>query len=231
MTFKWQKSDKSEEFANVNFSLFVWVSGLQNNCKKIKIKDSKYPKEASYLFLHCAQGFTYPPPLFIFIFPTPPQFYYFPPHPWIPSFSTILIFSNLLLNLDFPPPPQFLLFFLDPTSTLDSTCFFQHSFVNSETIHNHHHISIVSLHHHHISIVFTPPIVFIPAKIANSHNLAKKVSRLYFEHIIDSTCECSAVGTHSPRDTGKCVSVLVLSWWRFLFLLWNNEYSLNFFLN
>ena len=29
MTFIWQKSEKSEKFANFNFSLFVWVSGLQ----------------------------------------------------------------------------------------------------------------------------------------------------------------------------------------------------------
>ena len=29
MTFIWQKSDKSEKFANFNFSLFVWVSGVQ----------------------------------------------------------------------------------------------------------------------------------------------------------------------------------------------------------
>ena len=27
--FKWQNSDKGEEFTNVKFSLFVWVSGLQ----------------------------------------------------------------------------------------------------------------------------------------------------------------------------------------------------------
>ena len=230
----WHLSDKSQtKVRNLPMLISVCLSEFRVYkiiAKRLKLKILNTQRRQAIFFYTAHKVLLTPPPLFIFIFPTPPQFYYFPPPPWIPSFSTILIFSNLLLNLDFPPP-QFLLFFLDPTSTLDSTCFFQHSFVNSETIHNHHHISIVSLHHHHISIVFTPPIVFLPAKIANSHNLAKKVSRLYFEHIIDSTCECSAVGTHSPRDTGKCVSVLVLSWWRFLFLLWNNEYSLNFFLN
>ena len=65
--------------------------------------------------------------------------------------------SQILLNLDFPPPQQFYNFpsfstssfipyifpstntlisyrpYIDPTSTLDST-FFQHNFVNRETI-------------------------------------------------------------------------------------------------
>ena len=136
--------------------------------------------------------FYLPLSLFIVIFLLFHNFIIFPPHSWIPS-STILNFSHLLLivdfpplqfllfsvlNLDFPPPPPPHLFYtffhpqihrphIDPTSTLDST-FFQHCFVNSETLynhhhisffHHHHHISIVSLHHHyrHISIVFPPP--------------------------------------------------------------------------
>ena len=82
----------------------------------------------------------FPPPLLLEFLP--PQF---------------LLFS--LFNLDFPPPPPpphlFYIFFhpqirrphIDPTSTLNSTLF-QHSFVNSETIYNHHR---------HISIVFSPP--------------------------------------------------------------------------
>ena len=99
----------------------------------------------------------FPPPLLLEFLP--PQF---------------LLFS--LLNLDFPPPPPpphlFYIFFhpqirrphIDPTSTLNST-FFQHSFVNSKTIYNHHRTFLLfSLHphhhhhhHHHISIVFSPP--------------------------------------------------------------------------
>ena len=123
------------------------------------------------LFLFTLRTMFYLPlSLFIFIFLLFHNFIVFPPHSWIPSFSTILNFSHLLLIVDFPPP-QFLLFSLlnldfppsppppphlfytffhpqihrphiDPTSTLDST-FFQHCFVNSETLYNHHHISIV----------------------------------------------------------------------------------------
>ena len=83
---------------------------------------------------------------------------FFPP-PLLLEFLSpqFLLFS--LFNLDFPPPPLpphlFYIFFhpqirrshIDPTSTLNST-FFQHSFVNSETIYNHHR---------HISIAFSPP--------------------------------------------------------------------------
>ena len=35
-SLKWQKSDKSEEFANVNFGLFAWVSGLSRNKQAAK---------------------------------------------------------------------------------------------------------------------------------------------------------------------------------------------------
>ena len=87
----------------------------------------------------------------LFYFPLPPQFF---------------LFS--LLNLAFPPPPQFYYFpssssafsfklYIFPsknTSTSYQPCidprlffFFQHSFVDSETIYNHHHISIVSIIH------------------------------------------------------------------------------------
>ena len=95
-------------------------------------------------FWQCAQCFTYPSPLHIY-FPTPSQFYYFP----IPQF-----FYSLLHNfIMFSSPSPLLLFYIffhsqknrphiDHTSTLDSTLF-QHSFVNSKTMYNHHYISIV----------------------------------------------------------------------------------------
>ena len=109
-----------------------------------------------------------------FLFP-PSQFYYLIPSSFLNSLllynskffqppllleflpPQFLLFS--LLNLDFHPPPPpphlFYIFFhpqirrphIDPTSTLNST-FFQHSFVNSETIYNYDH---------HMSIVFSPP--------------------------------------------------------------------------
>ena len=84
---------------------------------------------------------------FFFIFLLLHIFYYFP--------SSILIFCLLHNYITIPPPSTpphlFYIFFhpqihrphIDPTSTLDS--FFQHSFLNSETIYNHHHISIVFL--------------------------------------------------------------------------------------
>ena len=101
---------------------------------------------------------------FFFIFLLLHIFYYFP--------SSILIFCLLHNYITIPPPSTpphlFYIFFhpqihrphIDPTSTLDST-FFQHSFLNRETIYNHHHISIFSLHHHHISIVSPPSPHFI----------------------------------------------------------------------
>ena len=64
----------------------------------------------------------------------------------------ILLFSLLHLLIFFSIffHPQIHRPYINPTSTLDSTFFFQHSFENSETIYNHHqHISFVSLHHHH----------------------------------------------------------------------------------
>ena len=81
---------------------------------------------------------------FFFIFLLLHIFYYFP--------SSILIFCLLHNYITIPPPSTphlFYIFFhpqihrphIDPTSTLDST-FFQHSFLNRETIYNHHHISI-----------------------------------------------------------------------------------------
>ena len=72
----------------------------------------------------------------------------------------ILLFSLLHLLIFFSIffHPQIHRPYINPTSTLDSTFFFQHSFENSETIYNHHqHISFVSLHHHHISKCFPPP--------------------------------------------------------------------------
>ena len=106
---------------------------------------------------------------FFFIFLLLHIFYYFP--------SSILIFCllhNYITILPPSTPPHlFYIFFhpqihrphIEPTSTLDST-FFQHSFLNRETIYNHHHISIFSLHHHQISIVFPPPphFIFFPRK-------------------------------------------------------------------
>ena len=96
--------------------------------------------------------FYYFPSSFFFIFLLPHNFYYFP--------SSILIFRLLHNFIIFPPPPPppclFYIFsihnyvdlmltlhrsYMDPNSTLDST-FFQHSFVHSETIYNHQHISI-----------------------------------------------------------------------------------------
>ena len=98
-----------------------------------------------------------------------------PPQSWLPSSSTISLFSlphlHLLVysiyfsihkyidllstvhrpHIDPTSTPHWP--HIDPTSTLDST-FFQHSLVNSETIYNHHHIlSLLHHHHHHISIV------------------------------------------------------------------------------
>ena len=64
----------------------------------------------------------------------------------------ILLFSLLHLLIFFSIffHPQIHRPYINPTSTLDSTFFFQHSFENSETIYNHHqHISFFSLHHHH----------------------------------------------------------------------------------
>ena len=93
-------------------------------------------------FLHCAQCFTYLSFLFssssiiflIFL----PQFFYSLLHNFI-------IFSP-------PPPPHLLYIFFHPQKKSTScrpyndprlNFVFQHSCVNSETIYNHHHISIV----------------------------------------------------------------------------------------
>ena len=151
---------------------------------------------ASYrFFLHCAQCFTHPS-LFPFLFFSSStillfsllNFFFFysvlysfiiPPHSWIPSFSSILIFTHLLLIFDFPPP-QFLLFSLynldfpspppphlfymffhsqihglhiDPTSTLDST-FFQHCFGNSETAEgNNRNVMVVVVGKRNVEVV------------------------------------------------------------------------------
>ena len=56
MTFIWQKSEKSEKFANFNFSLFVWVSGLQivtartliDAVKKVMVHESVQKKLEIY---------------------------------------------------------------------------------------------------------------------------------------------------------------------------------------
>ena len=113
----------------------------------------------------------------LFIFNFPPQFFYsllhnfiiFPPHSWIPSFSTILSFYHfssssafLLFSLHhhhhhhhisivFPPlppppptpPPHFYCFSSTTTTTTTATFLLF-------LLHHHHH-------HHHISIVFPPP--------------------------------------------------------------------------
>jgi len=144
-------------------------------------------------------------PISLFLYLLFHNFIIFPPHSLIPSFSTILIFSHLLLILDFPfpqfllfsllnlafPPPQLLLSslllhlliyslyfsihkYIDPTSTLDWT-YCQHCFVTVElyttattflfpttTTTTNTTFLLFSLHHHHISIVFIPPIVFLP---------------------------------------------------------------------
>ena len=152
---------------------------------------------ASYrFFLHCAQCFTHPslfPFLFFFsstilLFSLLNFFFFYSllysfiipsPHSWIPSFSSILIFTHLLLIFDFPPP-QFLLFSLynldfpspppphlfymffhsqihglhiDPTSTLDST-FFQHCFGNSETAEgNNRNVMVVVVGKRNVEVV------------------------------------------------------------------------------
>ena len=97
-----------------------------------------------------------------------------------------LLHNFIIFPLPTPPPHFFCIFFhsrlhrryIHPRLNF----FFQHNFVNSEIIcdhhyisslHHHHHISIVFLHrrhhhisivtlhhHHHISIVFTTPVVF-----------------------------------------------------------------------
>ena len=71
------------------------------------------------------------------------------------SLLTILLFSLLLHHLIYS------IYFsihksrlhIDPISTLDSTFVFQHSFVNSETIYNHHHIVFAPPHFY----CFSPP--------------------------------------------------------------------------
>ena len=121
---------------------------------------------------------------FFFIFLLLHIFYYFP--------SSILIFCLLHNYITIPPPSTpphlFYIFFhpqihrphIDPTSTLDST-FFQHSFLNRETIYNLHHISIFSLHHHHISIVSPPCPHFIvfPRKGHRGQNQGLKAKAKY----------------------------------------------------
>ena len=132
-----------------------------------------------FIFLLFHNFIIFPPQFFLLLFP-PLQFYYSPPpHSWIPSFSSILIFTHLLLIFDFPPP-QFLLFSLynldfpspppphlfymffhsqihglliDPTSTLDST-FFQHCFGNSETAEgNNRNVMVVVVGKRNVEVV------------------------------------------------------------------------------
>ena len=94
-----------------------------NNYKKIRLKSLlKWSKKASclFFFLTLRTMFYLPLSLFIFIFllfhillfPSSIFFFFrsllhnfviFTPHSCVPSFSTILIFSYLLLILDFPP--------------------------------------------------------------------------------------------------------------------------------
>ena len=91
------------------------------------------------------------PPQF-FLFP-PPQFYYFPSSIFFFFYSLLhnfIILPRLLIHLlislyIFPSRNTSTSYrpYIDPTSTLDST-FFQHNFVNSESIYHHHHISLLS---------------------------------------------------------------------------------------
>ena len=112
--------------------------------KKIRLNILlKWSKKASYRFFFTLRTMFYLP--FIFIFLLIHNFSYFP--------SSIFLF----------PPPQFY-YFLSPSTTTftlyifpstkkSTSCrpyndprlnfVFQHSCVNSETIYNHHHISIV----------------------------------------------------------------------------------------
>ena len=71
------------------------------------------------------------------LFP-PPQFYYFPSFFFLFSSSIrILLFSLVLLHLLIFYVYFSIYDYIDLTSTLDSTFFFQHSFVN---IYDHHYI-------------------------------------------------------------------------------------------
>ena len=90
------------------------------------------------------------------------NFIIFPPY----FFFIFLLLPNFIILPPPIPPPHFLCIFFHsrlhrPYINPRLNLFFQHSFVNSETIYDHHHIfSLQDLHHHHISVVFTPPIVF-----------------------------------------------------------------------
>ena len=108
--------------------------------------------------------------LLILEFPHSPQFWSFPTSSsflislrnfyYLPSSILISLLLHLLIYSTYFSNHKY----IDLISTLDST-YFQHYFVNSETIYNrhhisfshHHYISIVSPHHHHISLVFPPP--------------------------------------------------------------------------
>ena len=126
------------------------------------------------IFPNLSLTLEFPPPQFyhfsssFFLFFSSSTFFYFP--------SSILIFCLLHNYITIPPPSTpphlFYIFFhpqihrphIDPTSTLDST-FFQHSFLNSETIYNHHH---------HISIVSppSPHLIVFPRKGHRRQNQA-----------------------------------------------------------
>ena len=104
----------------------------------------KQSEKASFFF-----ALRFPPQFFLF---PPPQFYYFPSSIFFFFYSLLhnfIILPRLLIHLlislyIFPSRNTSTSYrpYIDPTSTLDST-FFQHNFVNSESIY-HHHISLLS---------------------------------------------------------------------------------------
>ena len=91
-------------------------------------------------------------PLLIFLFllfPSPSSSFFIPSSFYTSSFLYIYIYIFFFFfpstNTSTPHRPQ-------------TQLFFQHSFVNSGTIYNHHHISFSRHHyHHHISINCFPP--------------------------------------------------------------------------
>ena len=111
--------------------------------KKIRLNILlKWSKKASYRFFTLRTKFYLP---FIFIFLLIHNFSYFPSSIFYSLLHNFIIFSP-------PPPPHLLYIFFHPQKKSTScrpyndprlNFVFQHSCVNSETIYNHHHISIV----------------------------------------------------------------------------------------
>jgi len=100
-----------------------------------------FPTSSSFLISLLHNFYYFPSSIFLSLLY---NFYYLPS-----SISISLLLHLLIYSLYFSIHK-----YIDPTSTLDST-YFQHCFVNSETIYNRHHISFS--HHHHISVAFSPP--------------------------------------------------------------------------